>query len=132
MLTGGCLCGSIRYETDQPALGETVCHCKHCQRQAGSAFSIVVAVRASSFNLTGETKIYSDRGDSGADVERHFCGTCGSPIYTRLPAKPKVVFLKAGTLDDTARLAPKHHIWCESAWPWTPYPDDSVKFGKEP
>jgi hypothetical protein len=132
MLNGRCLCGAISYEVDQPALGEAVCHCKHCQRQAGSAFAVVIAVRSSAFKLTGETMLYTDRGDSGAEVHRHFCGTCGSPIYSALPAKPKVVFIKAGTLDDTSTLAPKHHVWCDRAWPWTPFPADAVKVAKEP
>jgi len=132
MLSGGCLCGSVRYEVDQPALGETVCHCKHCQRQAGSAFSVVVAVRSSALTLTGEPKIYTDQGDSGGEVQRHFCGTCGSPIFSKVAARPKLLFIKAGTLDDVRSLAPTHHIWCDSAWPWTPFPVDAVKFAKEP
>jgi len=132
MLRGGCLCGSIRYEMDEPPLGEAVCHCKHCQRQAGSAFSIVVAVRASAFRLQGETRVYADRGDSGGAVERHFCGTCGSPVYSVVAARPTVRFIKAGTLDDTTFLAPKTHVWCDSAWAWTPFAADAVKFAKEP
>lgn len=131
MLKGGCLCGAIRYEIDQPALGEAVCHCKNCQHQTGTAFSVLATVRSSAFKLIGEPKLYADRGDSGAAVHRHFCGTCGSPIYTSLPAKPKVVFVKAGTLDDTSQLAPKYHVWCDSAWPWTPFPADAVKLAKE-
>jgi len=116
MTTGGCLCGAIRYEIDQPILGETVCHCKNCQRQGGSAFSAIVAVRAAALKLTGDPKLYVDHGDSGAEVHRYFCAACGSPIYTSLPANPKTVFVKAGTLDDTSGLAPKFNVWCDSAW----------------
>ena len=43
-IEGGCLCGSIRYTCDaEPALTAN-CHCKHCQRQSGSAFSTIIGV----------------------------------------------------------------------------------------
>jgi hypothetical protein len=43
-MVGGCLCGSIRYCSDaEPAL-TCICHCTHCQKQTGTAFSILVAV----------------------------------------------------------------------------------------
>ena len=37
--TGGCLCGQVRYETKAEPMMTGVCHCKNCQKQAGSAFS---------------------------------------------------------------------------------------------
>ncbi len=131
MQKGGCLCGAVRYEVDQPPLAEAVCHCKNCQRQSGSAFSVLQVVRAKSFKLTGvEPKCYLDRGDSGNEVQRHFCGTCGSPVYTSQPAAPKLLFVKAGTLDDTSALAPQTHVWCSSAWPWTSIPPDAVRHAR--
>ena len=132
MFEGGCLCGKVRYSVVQPALGEAVCHCKSCQRQAGSAFSVLVAARASAFTLIGTLTLYEDTADSGARVNRYFCGNCGSPIYTQLPAQPKLVFIKAGTLDNTKALAPKTHVWCDSAWPWTPIPQDATRVAKNP
>ena len=45
-LTGGCLCGSVRYECDATPLGTAVCHCTHCQKVSGSAFSVNVLVPA--------------------------------------------------------------------------------------
>ena len=130
MLEGGCNCGAIRYHSDQPGVAQAVCHCKNCQRQAGSAFSVLVVARASGFHVEGEPKVYHDKGDSGAAVDRNFCGNCGSPIFTSLPHNPKMVFIKAGTLDDTSILDPKAHVWCDSAWPWTPFPADAVKIAR--
>lgn len=130
MIEGGCLCGQIRYKSEQDELGQAVCHCRNCQRQAGTAFSVLIAMRASAVEFTGQTKVYHDRADSGAEVQRNFCPNCGSPIYTALPAQPKLIFIKAGTLDDTSRLSPKMHVWCDSAWAWTPFPPDAVKIAK--
>jgi hypothetical protein len=131
-MQGGCLCGAVRYEVASPAVGQAVCHCKHCQRQSGSAFSVLLAVTGESFTVSGQPTLYVDRGDSGAVVNRYFCSSCGSPLYTALPDKQEVVYIKAGTLDDTSVLAPKVHVWCDSAWPWTAFPQNTIKIGKNP
>jgi len=119
-ITGHCLCGSIRYEFDNPPAMTGVCHCKNCQRQAGSAFSTLAAVPRSEFRLTaGEPKLYEDGDtDSGNTVQRYFCGNCGSPIYSAVPSSPDLIFLKTGTLDDTAGFKPQFHVWCDSKQSW--------------
>ncbi len=131
-MRGGCLCGRIRYEVSAAPLGQAVCHCTHCQRQAGSAFSVLVVVPAAALKIEGVPAVYEDKGDSGARVERHFCGHCGSPIYSGLPASPGAVFLKAGSLDDTSGLDPKLHVWCDSARAWTAFPEDAIRIAKSP
>jgi hypothetical protein len=126
MIEGGCLCGAIRYRAEGKTTIQAVCHCRNCQRQAGTAFSVILGVPADSLTVEGDPKVYVDHGDSGGAVNRHFCGACGSPLYSELSASPETVFLKAGTLDDTSILSPKVHLWCASAWPWTTIPEDAV------
>jgi hypothetical protein len=48
-LTGGCLCGGIRYEIAQPPILVYTCHCTDCQHITGSAFSIGVMISARRF-----------------------------------------------------------------------------------
>ncbi|MGD8833188.1 MAG: GFA family protein [Pseudomonadales bacterium] len=119
-VTGQCLCGSIRYEIDNAPAVTGVCHCKNCQRQAGSAFSTLAGVPRSEFHLTsGEPKLYQDTDtDSGNPVERYFCGNCGSPIYSAVQSSPEMIFLKTGTLDDTSDFKPQFHAWCDSKQSW--------------
>jgi hypothetical protein len=119
-MTGQCLCGAVKYALDQPPQMTGICHCKNCQRQAGSAFSTLAAVVKAGFHFTaGEPKLYVD-GDtaSGNSVQRFFCGTCGSPIYSALPSQPDTLFLKTGTLDDTSSFRPQFQVWCDSRQPW--------------
>ena len=98
---------------------EAICHCKNCQKQAGSAFSTLAGIKKSDFKLTGGPKIYVDTAtDSGASVERFFCGTCGSPIYSALPSQPDVIYLKTGTLDDTSEFNPSIHVWAATKQNW--------------
>ena len=132
-IKGGCLCGSVRYESaDQPVMS-AVCHCTHCQKQSGSAFSTNVVVPAAQFNVTAQTlATFYDVGDSGLPVKRHFCNRCGSSIYTELAANPGVVVIKAGTLDDTSWVGPQVHMWRTSAQTWVPVAGDAVCFERNP
>lgn len=118
VLTGGCLCGAIRYSVDGAPLVTAVCHCRHCQRQSGSAFSVMIAVKAKQLTREGDIATYRDRGDSGGEVARHFCPKCGSPLFSTLPAAPAIVYVKAGTLDDVSALSPGVHLWTSSAQQW--------------
>lgn len=119
-MTGSCLCGAVRYEIDSAPALTGVCHCKNCQRQAGSAFSTLAGVPAAEFHLTaGEPTVYQDRDtESGNAVGRYFCGQCGSPIYSALQAQPEMIYLKTGTLDDTTSFKPQFHVWCDSKQNW--------------
>lgn len=117
-MTGGCLCGQVKYQiTGEPGM-TGVCHCKNCQRQAGSAFSILIMVPRAAVTVTGTLKTYRDTADSGNPVYREFCPDCGSPVFSKVPGAPDAIFVKAGTLDDTSSLAPQAHFWCDSAQPW--------------
>ncbi len=118
-MTGGCLCGAVRYEiSGQPAM-QAVCHCSHCQRQAGSAFSTIVGVPETAVTITaGAPSSYIDHGESGKAVERQFCGTCGSPLFSIVEAAPGMTFVKSGTLHDTSFFQPTMHFWTRSMQSW--------------
>jgi hypothetical protein len=118
--TGHCLCGMVSYEFDGEPAMNGVCHCKNCQRQAGSAFSTLAGVPKAQFRFTGsEPKLYQDADTvSGNTVDRFFCGNCGSPIYSALPGQPDMLYLKTGTLDDTSSFQPQFHVWCDSKQAW--------------
>ena len=123
--TGSCLCGNIRYEIDGEPSITGICHCKNCQRQAGSAFSTLAAVPREAFRfIQGEPKLYADADTkSGNTVERWFCNNCGSPIYSGVDSSPDNWFLKTGTLDDTSTWEPRFQAWCDSKQNWVTLED---------
>ncbi len=126
MHTGSCLCGEITFEFPNPPARTGVCHCKNCQRQAGSAFSTIAAVPKAEFTLRGTPKRYLDSNTaSGNTVERHFRGKCGSPIFSVVAAANDMIFVKTGTMDDTGFFTPAFHVWCDSKQAWVEL-DDSV------
>jgi hypothetical protein len=119
-LDGHCLCGAVTYSSDAEPAFVAVCHCKNCQRQTGTAFSVVVGVPADQVQLSGDSlSMFATVGDDhGMDTERHFCSACGSPIYSASGAMPGVMILKAGTLNDSTWLEPQLEVWGSSAQPW--------------
>ena len=116
--TGGCLCGKVRYRMTGPVRMCVACHCKNCQRQAGSALSVVIGLDEDAIEITGTVKTYRDKGETGGDVWRQFCGDCGSPLFTIADAAPGMKFIKAGTLDDTSALRPAFHCYTKSKQDW--------------
>ncbi len=131
--TGGCLCGNIRYEVDGDPVATAVCHCRNCQKQAGSALSIIAVFPRAALTLSGDLKVFEDQGTSGQTVYRQFCPECGSPVLTDTPGarEADIIFIKAGTLDDVSDLKPTTHYWTKSAQPWIPLPGDAELLEQE-
>lgn len=117
-VSGGCLCGQVRYRARTARARAMVCHCRDCQKQSGSAFSVLFGLPAKDFLLEGVLNTFVGTADSGRTVHRRFCPDCGSPVLTELPAQPGMVIVKGGTLDDPSWLAPGLHLWHKSAQPW--------------
>jgi len=122
-LTGGCLCGQVRYRITAEPVFVGVCHCTNCQKQSGAAYSVNVGVRRDALELQGTLKTFVDHGDSGRQVLRRFCPDCGSPVITDAEAAPDLHIVKAGTLDDSSSLRPQRQIFCASKHPWVPILD---------
>lgn len=122
---GGCLCGAVRYEASWPPLATAVCHCINCQKQAGSALSVIAVFPRDGLSVNGDLTLYEDKGESGLPVWRRFCGKCGSPVTTDTPGAQEqdIIFLKAGTLDKADDLDPTLHYWTSSKQGWMPLPE---------
>lgn len=129
-ITGGCLCGKVRYTTTADPAVVAVCHCKNCQRQSGTAFGTVVGVPRGTLNVIGSLKTYEDRSESGNAMHRRFCPECGSRVTVDGDAFPELTFVMAGTLDDTSWVDPTVQFWCSSAQPWVSLPEKVQPFKK--
>lgn len=121
---GGCLCGSVRYAMDWPAALTVSCSCRNCQKQSGAPLSIVCVTARETLSRSGALNCFEDRSETGNRVERLFCPNCGSAVFTDTDAARSagVIFVKAGTLDETADLKPTAHCWTQSAQGWIVFP----------
>jgi hypothetical protein len=129
MLVGGCLCGACQFQIDGALGPANYCHCTDCRRTTGSAFNIGARVSKADFALTrGAPKAFTKTGDSGHRLSRHFCGACGSPLFTSSPRHPEWIFVKAGALDDPGGIRPEHESWTQSEVGWARIPDGLPRY----
>ncbi len=107
MITGGCLCGAVRYQVSGTPLYAVLCHCRDCQRASGTGHVPVLGMPKSSFTVAGETKGYAIRHASGRTSVRHFCPTCGSLLFGTAEITPDAVSIYVGTMDDPSVFRPE-------------------------
>jgi hypothetical protein len=119
MITGGCLCGAVRYTIDVPVTELRQCHCLDCQKASGSIGTIGAPIPSTAFRITqGTPKRYGLVADSGRTLHRYFCGDCGSPIYSQRASIPETVVVRAGTFDDSEGMKVTFHVWTSRARSW--------------
>jgi hypothetical protein len=111
---GHCLCGKTSFVLDEQNPTVALCHCTHCQRATGSAFSINVLAPREKFSVSGPLKAFDDTGDSGKSLRRWFCSECGSPIWSDAETMPGTAIVQGGAFDDTGWIRPAMQIYCES------------------
>ena len=109
--TGGCLCGSVRYECAATPVIEGICHCRDCQKASGSAYAPTFFVPEDALTVSGEVKYFSSPGKSGKLVSRGFCPNCGSHLFGKPEILQGVIGIRAGALDDPAAFHPKVNIF---------------------
>ena len=111
MRAGGCQCGAVRYILSCGLPAAYACHCGECKKQSASAFSMSVVVEFDLLAVTGEFTCFEATAYSGANKRCYFCPRCGTRLWHRSGARPELVTLKVGTLDDSAGIAPQGHLW---------------------
>ena len=131
-MTGGCLCGAVRYTITADPLMTFVCHCRDCQRFTGSAFATMVVLPKESVTFIGTMKAFTSIGGSGEPILRHFCPECGSSIAEEAGIAPGRVVLNVGTFDEPKSVAPARENFCDDALPWVHLTGDMQRFAKRP
>lgn len=117
LLTGGCLCGEIRYQITAEPGPSRVCWCRDCQRIASNG-TVNVLFPSDAIQITGTPSRHDKKADSGNLVTRRFCATCGSQLFSDSTGRPGLTVVRAGTLDDPSAIQPTTHIWAASAPRW--------------
>ena len=125
-LTGGCLCGGVRYAVTEPFVSAGYCHCTRCQRRSGTAASAQARVLPGSLRITtGEDLLGTyDPGDGG--FAKVFCTRCGSALWSRHPTDDDAISVRLGTLDGDPGIRPGYRQFVRYAAAWEPIPDDGL------
>ncbi|HEU5293451.1 MAG TPA: GFA family protein [Burkholderiaceae bacterium] len=119
-LTGGCLCGRVRYEATPDHRDGYYCHCRMCQLAVGNTRAAFINLRKAELRWLSEPSYYA----SSKIARRGFCGRCGTPLsFDYLDGER--IDLTVGSLDDPSAVKPTTHFSVETRIPaW--HADDSL------
>jgi hypothetical protein len=123
MLTGGCFCGRVRYETADAPFNQTNCHCSICRRTTGAPFVAWFSVARARLKMTGDPA----RFRSSAKATRSFCPVCGTQIGFELDGAFETDITIA-SLDDPNGVPPVDHTRTASRLAWVKLADGLPQF----
>jgi hypothetical protein len=124
-LTGGCLCGGVRWELSEPPISAGYCHCTRCQRRTGTAASAQARIAPGSLTvLQGEDLIKTFAPPDG--FEKLFCSNCGSALWSRNPENHEVIAVRLGSFDGDPGVRPEYRQYVAYAAVWEAVPDDGL------
>jgi hypothetical protein len=126
-ITGGCLCGGVRFEVRGKFLRAGHCHCSRCRRHSGTAVCTQGRVRREDFTLlAGADLVRAYRPDGGS--VKAFCVVCGSSLFGGTwPGGPEVS-IRLGALDGDPGIRPQYHTFVGSKAPWDEITDDLPQY----
>lgn len=131
-LSGGCLCGSVRYSVEGDIVARRQCWCRVCQYLACGNASINLIVTTSAVSATGNVASHRGIADSGSHIIRQFCPTCGTHLFASDVENPDYMVIRVGTLDHPKIGAPDATIWTASAPEWAVIDERSTTFERQP
>lgn len=107
-ITGGCLCGDVRFTAMGAPDRVGVCHCRDCQKHHGAPFYAAAIYPEDAVAIDGVVGDYAGRC---------FCPRCGSSVFARSDGE---VELHLGALDEPGQLRPSYELWTIRRVAWLP------------
>src|SRR3954453_14210042 len=98
VITGGCVCGGVRYEVSEPFVSSNYCHCTRCQRRTGTASSANARTAPGSFRIVQGQDLVTGWKPPGGGFEKSFCSECGSALFSCDPNTGEDVGVRLGTI----------------------------------
>lgn len=114
-VSGQCLCGAVRHRGEAEPQFQAKCYCTDCRKTSAAGHAAMMGFAADAIRVTGDVKEFHSRADSGAEVTRAFCPTCGIGIHSRNSKMQELIFLRASTPDDPNLFAPQMIAWAARA-----------------
>ena len=127
-ISGGCLCGAVRYEVDPGgAFDAGYCHCSMCRRSSGAPVLAWAFVRRDAFRVTSGNLARYRSSDA---CLRCFCGTCGGQLVYEVPSQPDFIGFHIATLDEAAPkvLQPRLHMFADDQLCWFRLSDELPRY----
>ncbi len=114
-ITGGCLCGAVRFEATSSPIMVAFCHCRSCRRHTGAPVAVYVDFKRVDVRfVAGEPTRFA----SSPGAKRSFCGACGSTLAFEGENLPDEVHIHLGALDEPEKFVPAKADFPELKLPW--------------
>ena len=115
-ITGGCLCGAVRFEVRAQPHRVGLCHCLDCRKQHGGPFNAFAVFPADQVVFSGEEPASFTLPDR---APHHFCRRCGSPVCSREEGSDEIE-LFMGSFDSVDLFTPTYELWTIRREQWLP------------
>ena len=112
-LTGGCLCGGVRYRIDGDCRDIICCHCENCRRTHGHVAAYTALDQSALTLVSAHTLQWFH--DASPDTYRGFCNRCGASLFWDARDGGKRISVAAGSLDDSGSLQTIGHVFVSEA-----------------
>lgn len=109
-MTGGCMCGKVRYTAEVASDDAYLCHCRMCQRASGNVSLAMMNAKKVDVSWEREPDYYA----SSLIARRGFCAACGTSLTFEYLDSDQLDLI-VGSFDDPSRFVPSHHFGVESA-----------------
>lgn len=115
ILSGGCCCGAVRYETAERVFHATTCHCPTCRKASGAPCVAWFSVPLADFKvISGEPAEYK----SSLHVTRGFCAECGTQLTYQHDGYCAYIDVTLCSLDDPESTRPDDHTFVHHRLSW--------------
>jgi hypothetical protein len=128
---GSCLCQDIEFCIEGSFDNFFLCHCRHCQKDTGSAHSANLFSSSATLQwICGEEKITNYQLPNTRH-QKSFCARCGSSLPS-IQMNGKIIVIPAGSLDSDILTQPTAHLFTSSKASWDDQLELVKKFKKYP
>lgn len=127
-LTGGCLCGQLRYTATGAPTITGHCYCADCRKASGSGFIPFMGFPAEALTITGATLQFASPSARGTPAVRNSCPTCGSLVFGGIVGVDTSHTIYAGSLDEPAAFHPAIAIFTRGRPDWAVLPAGLTAF----
>ena len=126
-ITGGCLCGGVRFELSAPPALAGYCHCTRGQRRTGTASSAQARIDGRTFRLVKGAHLVKCWRHPDGGFEKCFCRECGSHLFSRDPEDARQMSIRLSAFDRDPGVRPSFRAFVAYAAPWEQIPDDGLE-----
>jgi len=131
-ITGGCLCGALRYEAEGEPAFAGHCYCVDCRKASGSGFVPFMGFAAGAVRFNGASRITVTPSFRGGESVRNFCPVCSSLVFGGRVGEDEQHTIYAGSLDDAGLFKPQIAIFNRDRPDWALIPDGLAVFETMP